>query len=241
MDVSTDLVSDDIAIGLPKEQYRPRPSRSRANAEDLVAPVDFSKRPEAVAKTTVKPKRKNKRCKTTCFEELRPAKDEMEEDDEMREQSKELDIPVWKDSMPEPQLVIGVKDAKDDKSVAIEDETSTEPEAAIVRPKKQRGRPKKTNPAGRDEPTTRAIEGTEKGECSVSELSSVRAAKLASNEDVALELQTVCKDAKGRKRHENPKDKNVSLKVSTFTSQLAQRDACKLKDLERTSSFADDI
>lgn len=56
-DVHTDeLGADDIAVGLPKEQYQPRPSRSRANRadEDFLLAVDFSKRPEAVVKAKIK-------------------------------------------------------------------------------------------------------------------------------------------------------------------------------------------
>lgn len=55
-----ELGSDDIAIGLPKEQYKPRPSRSRGNTnlDGLLESVDFSKRPEAQVKA------KNKRRKT---------------------------------------------------------------------------------------------------------------------------------------------------------------------------------
>ncbi|KAI9703749.1 MAG: hypothetical protein M1836_007519 [Candelina mexicana] len=51
-----ELGSDDIAIGLPKEQYKPRPSRSRSvrNADSLVETVDFSKRPEAQARARIK-------------------------------------------------------------------------------------------------------------------------------------------------------------------------------------------
>ena len=56
-----ELGSDDIAVGLAKEQYQPRPSRSRAHRADdeFLLEVDFSKRPEAVAKA------KNKRRRTT--------------------------------------------------------------------------------------------------------------------------------------------------------------------------------
>ncbi|MCJ1438514.1 hypothetical protein MMC27_007904 [Xylographa pallens] len=52
--------SDEVAIGLPAEHYQPRPSRSRANhtVDDLVLAIDYSKRPEAVAKA------RNKRRKT---------------------------------------------------------------------------------------------------------------------------------------------------------------------------------
>lgn len=55
-----ELASDEIAVGLPKEQYKPRPSRSRGstNLNELLETVDFSKRPEAQVKA------KNKRRKT---------------------------------------------------------------------------------------------------------------------------------------------------------------------------------
>lgn len=55
-----ELGSDDVAIGLPKEEYKPRPSRSRGNTnlDGLLESLDFSKRPEAQIKA------KNKRRKT---------------------------------------------------------------------------------------------------------------------------------------------------------------------------------
>ena len=48
--------SDDITIGLPVEQYVPRPSRSRGShaVDDLVVGIDYSKRPEAIAKAKTK-------------------------------------------------------------------------------------------------------------------------------------------------------------------------------------------
>lgn len=51
-----ELGSDDLAVGLPKEQYKPRPSRSRStrNADSIVETVDFSKRPEVQAKARIK-------------------------------------------------------------------------------------------------------------------------------------------------------------------------------------------
>jgi len=48
--------SDDVAIGLPKERYQPRPSRRRAT-QMVEEPIDFSVRPEKAAKA--------KRAKTT--------------------------------------------------------------------------------------------------------------------------------------------------------------------------------
>ncbi|KAI9716650.1 MAG: hypothetical protein M1812_005188 [Candelaria pacifica] len=51
-----ELGSDEVAIGLPKEQYKPRPSRSRStrNADCLVEAVDFSKKPETLVKARIK-------------------------------------------------------------------------------------------------------------------------------------------------------------------------------------------
>jgi len=43
---------DLVAFGLPKEQYVPRPSRSRSLKVDIQEPVDFSVRPEKTAKAT---------------------------------------------------------------------------------------------------------------------------------------------------------------------------------------------
>ena len=75
-----ELGSDDPAIGLPKDQYQPRPSRSRGNHKenDLVIPESFSKRPEALVKE--KRKAKNRR-KTTALERPTP-KIEIEDEDE---------------------------------------------------------------------------------------------------------------------------------------------------------------
>lgn len=66
---------DETAIGLPPEQYNPRPSRSRSGHGDttLFLPEDFSIRPESLAKL----KRRNNRRKTTAFE--RPPEDSEEE------------------------------------------------------------------------------------------------------------------------------------------------------------------
>ncbi|KAL6719442.1 hypothetical protein ACLMJK_003682 [Lecanora helva] len=54
--------SDDLAIGLPKDQYQPRPSRSRSGqgVEDVIIPTDFSKRPETMAKKKSKSAKKSK-------------------------------------------------------------------------------------------------------------------------------------------------------------------------------------
>ena len=77
---SDELSSDDAAIGLPKDQYQPRPSRSRGNQneDELVVPESFSKRPEAVAKG--KRKLKSRR-KTTALARPSP-KVEISDEDE---------------------------------------------------------------------------------------------------------------------------------------------------------------
>lgn len=43
--------SDDHLIGLPKEQYKPRPSRSRSEKASLCEPVDYSVAPEKAVKS----------------------------------------------------------------------------------------------------------------------------------------------------------------------------------------------
>ncbi|KAF2496341.1 hypothetical protein BU16DRAFT_617788 [Lophium mytilinum] len=49
-----DLEDDDEAFGLPKERYRPRPSRSRSTNVILEDPIDFSVRPEKAKKSRSK-------------------------------------------------------------------------------------------------------------------------------------------------------------------------------------------
>ncbi|TID21713.1 hypothetical protein E6O75_ATG05108 [Venturia nashicola] len=48
------LDSDDLAIGLPKEQYKPRPSRSRSARIVEDTSIDYSKRPETLATAKLK-------------------------------------------------------------------------------------------------------------------------------------------------------------------------------------------
>lgn len=75
-----ELGSEDPAIDLPKDQYQPRPSRSRGthNDDDLIIPENFSKRPEDLVKG--KRKVKNRR-KTTALEKPTP-KIELDDEDE---------------------------------------------------------------------------------------------------------------------------------------------------------------
>lgn len=48
------LNSDDLAIGLPKEQYKPRPSRSRSARIVEDTSIDYSKRPETLTASKLK-------------------------------------------------------------------------------------------------------------------------------------------------------------------------------------------
>ena len=135
LDESPDeLGVDDSVEDIPKERYKPRPSRSRrGDQEDLVVPTDFSKRPEKAMQG--KKKRKSKRAKTTAFIELIPK----EESDEDGEESTLLEdatyaIPTFykkEDSIP----------VADNVDATMEPRTRpVEPERP---PKKQRGRPRK--------------------------------------------------------------------------------------------------
>ena len=80
-----DLGSDDNAVGLPKDNYQPRPSKSRSGRGnvELLIPADYSKRPEALSKK----KRKLSRRKTTAFHELIPKEEFEEEEDEVVNQA----------------------------------------------------------------------------------------------------------------------------------------------------------
>lgn len=142
--------SDDVAIGLPKEHYKPRPSRTRSGivTEELVTPEDFSKKPEAIGKS----KRKAKRRKTTAFQELRPKSDD--EDDEYDRKE------VYKAEAPAPLrssiIAEQAKSSREETDAAemVQEETknnvttSAKPSA----PKKPRGRPKKATQFAADSP-----------------------------------------------------------------------------------------
>ena len=86
-----ELGSVDLAIGLPKDQYQPRPSRSRGNQnqDELVVPENFSMKPEAVAKG--KRKLKSRR-KTTALARPSP-KVEISDDEEHEVQLPMVAIP----------------------------------------------------------------------------------------------------------------------------------------------------
>ena len=136
-----ELDSDDNAIGLPKDNYQPRPSKSRSgngNGE-LLIPADYSKRPEAVSKK----KRKLSRRKTTAFHELIPKEELEEEEDEVVNQagfeapkSKPLKLVTEQD-----ELHLENEDGPEVDQGPIEHEV--ESIGKTTGSTKQRGRPKK--------------------------------------------------------------------------------------------------
>lgn len=146
---------DEIAVGLPEEQYQPRPSRSRSGLADgeLWQPIDFSKKPE----TTARRKKKNRR-KTTAFE--RPLHDE---DDEP---NVEILIPL-KTETPYKEVLDDLENVEEDdgdilsdgkQSRAVElDSTATPPQP------KKRGRPKKQaiKPPSNQPPPDKHLEPSE--------------------------------------------------------------------------------
>lgn len=154
--------SDDITIGLPAEQYKPRPSRSRSGRADvdLIIPADFSKRPETLAK------RKKNRRKTTAFE--RP-KNESEDDIEAVETKHPI---VMIESQFEEAST--TKDSKE-KAIPVE-KTKDLPQVqdGELRAKgsspKKRGRPKKHLQQSSEEPIppkSQAKHLTTQSKCSI--------------------------------------------------------------------------
>ncbi len=149
---SDELGTDDLVGGVPKEQYQPRPSRSRSNRndEDLVVPEDFSKRPEVLAK-----KKASKRRKTTALARPSP-KVEIEDDDDEDEDPVALPPRTSKKakSAIEPVVLIPsendhvevmeqAKAAMDDEHPLPNEAHSPEKVPHSSPPKKKRGRPRK--------------------------------------------------------------------------------------------------
>lgn len=145
-----ELGADDLAGGLPKEQYQPRPSRSRSNrnGEELVVPEDFSKRPEVLAK-----KKASKRRKTTALARPSP-KVEIEDDDDEDQDLVALPPRTSKKakSAVEPVVLIpSEKDQPEEQAKAPMDDEQLLPDEAhspekaphSSPPKKKRGRPRK--------------------------------------------------------------------------------------------------
>jgi len=166
---SDELGADVLALGLRKEQYHPRPSRSRSNRnnEELVVPENFSKRPEVLAK-----KKASKRRKTTALARPSP-KVEIEDDDDGEEDLIALPPRTSKKakSAVEPVLLIPseedraeeteqAKATMDDEQPLPNEAHSPEKAPHSSPPKKKRGRPRKptkeqeaaTEPPREDQP-----------------------------------------------------------------------------------------
>ena len=135
-----ELGSEDHDIGIPKERYQPRPSKRRSGAGDgeILVPVDFSKRPEAIGKG----KRKTKRHKTTAFQELLPL-DEDEDEEVKVIPNPRFEIPEKK--LPKMSTAGDRTDTeKNDSTDQIRPEIQPESkQAAKSTSQKKRGRPKK--------------------------------------------------------------------------------------------------
>lgn len=154
------LMSDDSMLGLPVEQYQPRPSRSRSGHMDgdLIEPVDYSKRPEKVGKSTRKrPKKKegqveilNENCQARNYGVVCPSA--VAESDHKSENLKSL--------MDDNQIAVAIS-AEKDSNVASRQEPQ----------KKPHGRPKKTIKEGEDQSS--AVMGPELGRLNRTEESEV--------------------------------------------------------------------
>ena len=135
-----ELGSDDDAIGVPKEHYQPRPSKRRSGGgdEDVFVPTDFSRKPEAMGKG----KRKNKRHKTTAFQELL-LKDEDEEEEVKVVYDPRFEIPEKR--TPKTSTERDQPDVeRNENTEEIRPEAQPEPKQAIIATgQKKRGRPKK--------------------------------------------------------------------------------------------------
>ena len=136
-----ELGSDDNEVGIPKEQYKPRPSKRRSGGdEEIFIPTDFSKKPELIGKV----KRKTKRRKTTAFQEYLPQAVAEEEDEEVTvAPDPRFEIPEKTTS----RISTEGEEVEVDKKVGTEDiRAKAQPEgkpAAKGKGQKQRGRPKK--------------------------------------------------------------------------------------------------
>lgn len=132
-----DSASDESDVGLPLERYQPRPSRTRSGRadEDIVTPIDFSKRPEKVGRDTKKAG-KEKPAKLHVFEDHPGTKSI----DQSMEPSNKTE-----NGSPTNDLKTMESTSKDrDNAIYTEQSCSRENmDAAPQPPKKSRGRPKK--------------------------------------------------------------------------------------------------
>ena len=136
------LGSDDDAVGIPKEQYQPRPTKRRSGNKDgeVFLPTDFSKRPEAIGKG----KRKNRRLKTTAFQELLPKDEDEDEDDEVKMvPDPRFDIPDKKASKVSAEKNQPDVERCENAEIVPPEAQPEQNQAAKPSGQKKRGRPKK--------------------------------------------------------------------------------------------------
>ena len=170
-----DLGSDDISIGLPKEQYKPRPSRSRGTRNDgeIVVPTDYSKRPETVAMgKKERKKRKGKQCVSAEVIAKTEREEEADEKDMAFSKSEvalsEIE-PTGIESTGSPMNAEGqLEDVRPvdlpmskPETTEIDDHSTQGSVKRGSKPKRQRGRPKKA--ADADMPAPRIGQGVREG------------------------------------------------------------------------------
>ena len=197
-----ELGSDEISVGLPQEVYSKRPTRSRSGRGDgeLVVPADFSKKPEVVAKVTVKRKGKLKRSKTTAFQELLPVSDD-EEDKENNPIDRDIapvDTSNSKRSAAQ-KILLKVESEISELDGPVEDDSKTQQEPEAQKSGKKRGRPKKGKAMDGKQPSVKAADV---------ELAEDLAEARSSDQQNGIEKQKVRKDAASNMVFEDSEDHN---------------------------------
>ena len=150
------LFSDEISVGLPKEQYQPRPSRSRSGqtSNDVLFPTDFSKRPEALIKS------KSKRRKTNdgeCLLHEESSEDLVHSNTLPKEVLHPREETLESPNVPEYAVPNNHDEAVEDHKPL--NQPDSKPAANTTEPKKIRGRPKKqSTEAAADNPAPALIE-----------------------------------------------------------------------------------
>ena len=135
-----ELGSDDQDIGIPKDQYKPRPSRSRGRRQnredDLVVPTDFSKRPEAASKA----KKKSKSAGSSDVKAK--TREEIDEPSLLEETSIVQPAELKRDEKAQLNEQRG-EDKDGDQSMEVTAQDSHDAAMPSKPVKKQRGRPRK--------------------------------------------------------------------------------------------------
>lgn len=139
--------SDDHLIGLPKEQYKPRPSRSRSEKVTIEVPIDYSTRPEKSTKA--------KRARTIDHSPLKPGS-EPETGPRLFPKNPILQAPEFEALSPPSAgcIQVGLMEVPEfspldlpqtisETSPDVRSSSSTQAKNAAGKPAKKRGRPRK--------------------------------------------------------------------------------------------------